>query len=186
MGFALARAAARRGAQVTLVSGPTALDTPSGVTRVDVVSAEEMYEAVLTRRDADLIFMAAAVADYTPTTASATKIKKTDGELVLHLRRTPDILAELGRSGQQDGRLLIGFALETDAAAEHARRKLAGKNLDWIVLNDLSEEGAGFGTTTNRVTLFHRSGRQHDLPLMPKDGVADAILDLVAPVDTPD
>ena len=175
MGYALAEAAARRGGTVTLISGPTALPTPPGVTRLDVESAEEMHAAVQARREADLVLMAAAVADYTPATVAQGKIKKQDGNLALPLRRTPDILATLGQQ-KQAHQTLVGFALETDDGLANARRKLDKKNLDWIVLNNPKEAGAGFGTTTNRVTLLRRDGTAEELPLMPKSDVAEAIL----------
>jgi len=179
MGYALARAAADRGGDVTLVSGPTSLSPPDGIEVVSVETAEEMHEAVQARRDAaDVVFMAAAVADYTPVEPSSTKRKKADGDLVLHLRRTPDILKTLGANNRPD-QVLVGFALETGDGAANARRKLEDKNLDWIVLNDLTEEGAGFGPSTNRVTLFSHDGTTEELPLMPKSEVAAAILDRV-------
>ncbi len=178
MGYAMAEAAARRGARVTLVSGPTALAAPAGVERIDVNTAEEMHQAVLAHQDADLVLMAAAVADYAPLEPAASKIKKQDGELTIRLRRTPDILAALGRQ-KRPGQTLVGFAMETDDGPANARRKLAAKNLDWIVLNDLNEAGAGFGTGTNRVTLIHRSGRAEDLPQLPKRAVAEMLLDRI-------
>jgi len=179
MGFALARAAARRGARVTLITGPTLLPTPPGVTRIDVTSAREMYEAVLRHADtADFVFMAAAVADYAPVETSPSKLKKEADELVLRLQRTPDILAELGRRRRPD-QVLVGFAMETDNALENAREKLRRKNLDWIALNRLNEPGTGFGTGTNRLTLLHRSGHLEELPLLPKDEAAEALLDRV-------
>ena len=180
MGYALAEAAAQRGASVTLVSGPTTLDPPSGAEVVHVQTAEEMNEAVQARRDtADYVFMAAAVADYTPADPSSTKRTKkdTDEDLVLHLRRTPDILRTLGAHKQPD-QVLVGFALETDDVLENARRKLEEKNLDWIAVNNPTEEGAGFGPT-NRVTLLRRDGPPEELPLMPKADVAEALLDRV-------
>lgn len=182
MGFEIARAAARRGATVTLIAGPTDRETPPGVTRVDVRTTEEMNDAVQSRRDtADLVVMAAAVADYTPAHPSSSKKKKADGDFVLHLRRTPDILKTLGEHKRPDQRL-VGFALETDDGPGNARRKLRAKNLDWIVLNNPNEEGAGFGTTTNRVTLFHRDGFSETLPVLPKREVAERLLDrVVAP-----
>ncbi len=179
MGYALASAAARRGADVTLVSGPTRLAVPEGVTRVDVESAESMHTAIQQHRTADLIIMAAAVADYTPADKSDHKLKKTDGEMTLRLRRTPDILATLGAQ-KQSGQRLVGFALETNDVLANAQRKLVKKNLDWIVLNNLRETGAGFGTTTNRVTLLSATGAQIEPPLMDKAAVAEAILDHVA------
>jgi len=178
MGYALAEAAAHRGASVTLVSGPTQLNPPSNVEMVSVETANEMNEAVQARREnADYVFMAAAVADYTPTDPAPSKRKKTDEDLVLHLRRTPDILKTLGAHKQPD-QVLVGFALETDDALDHAQRKLDEKNLDWIAVNNPTEEGAGFGPT-NRVTLLRRDGSSEELPLMPKADVADALLDRV-------
>jgi len=180
MGYALAEAAARRGASVTLVSGPTSLDPPDGVDVVDVQTAEEMNEAVQSRREtADYVFMAAAVADYTPADPSSSKRKKndTDEDLVLHLRRTPDILKTLGDHKRPD-QVLVGFALETDDAIENARKKLKAKNLDWIAVNNLRDEGAGFGPT-NRITLLGRDGTTEELPLMPKAEVAEALLDRI-------
>jgi len=179
MGYALAEAAADRGASVTLVTGPTTLSPPSGVDVVDVQTAEEMHEAVQARREAaDYVFMAAAVADYTPADPSASKRKKTDEDLVLHLRRTPDILKTLGEHKRQ-GQVLVGFALETDDALDNARRKLEEKNLDWIAVNNPTEEGAGFGPSTNRITLLRRDGATEEMPLMPKANVAEALLDRV-------
>jgi len=179
MGYALAEAAAERGASVTLVTGPTSLSPPPGVEVVHVQTAEEMHEAVQARREAaDYVFMAAAVADYTPADPSASKRKKTDDDLVLHLRRTPDILKTLGEH-KRPGQVLVGFALETDDPLENARRKLEEKNLDWIAVNNPTEEGAGFGPSTNRITLLRRDGATEDLPLMPKAEVAEALLDRV-------
>ena len=178
MGFALAAAARARGADVTLVSGPTALETPPGVRRIDVTTAEEMHEAAQANQHAELVFAAAAVSDYAPARTSKEKIKKGGDDLVLHLRRTPDILAALGRT-KRPGQTLVGFALETHDGLPNARRKLAAKNLDWIVLNVQGESGAGFGDGTNRVTLLSREGDEEALPLMPKADVARAILERV-------
>ena len=180
MGYALAEAAAQRGASVTLVTGPTTLSPPSGVEGIQVQTAEEMNEAVQARREtADYVFMAAAVADYTPADPSSTKRKKEDkdGDLALHLCRTPDILKTLGAHKRPD-QVLIGFALETDDALENARHKLEEKNLDWIAVNNPTEEGAGFGPT-NRVTLLRRNGPAEELPLMPKADLAEALLDRI-------
>ncbi len=175
MGYAIAAELAERGARVTLVSGPTRLETPCGVDRVDVESAAEMYEAAVKAfADADGGIMCAAVADYTPATVSATKIKKSDDDLTIHLKRTRDIAAELGRTKGE--RLLVGFALETDHEGEHAAAKLEKKNLDFIVLNSLRDAGAGFGVDTNRVTLIDRSGAEK-LPLLSKREVAARIAD---------
>lgn len=175
MGYELAAAAARRGAQVTLVSGPTVLATPAGVERMDVTTAEEMNKAVQAHKDADLVIMAAAVADYTPAETASSKLKKQEGEITLRLRRTPDILATLGQE-KQNGQILVGFAMETDDGFANAQDKLKRKNLDWIVLNNLREPGAGFGTGTNRVTLMHRDGSHETLPLMPKSEVAETLM----------
>lgn len=181
MGYALAAAAARRGAKMTLITGPTALDPPAGVDEVvRVETAEDMHEAVQARRDtADLVLMAAAVADYTPAEASASKRKKDAGDFALRLRRTPDILKTLG-AHKRENQTLVGFALETDDGLENARRKLSDKNLDWIVLNNPTEDGAGFGPSTNRVTLIGRDGSEEDFPLMSKSALAEALLDRVA------
>ncbi|MEM6782556.1 MAG: bifunctional phosphopantothenoylcysteine decarboxylase/phosphopantothenate--cysteine ligase CoaBC [Bacteroidota bacterium] len=184
MGYALAAAAAERGGAVTLVSGPTTLATPPGVTRIDVTTADEMYAAAMQHGGADLVIAAAAVADYAPAEPSAHKRKKEAdpaneaGEVVLRLRRTPDILAALGaqkRKGQQ----LVGFALETQDGLANAQSKLQRKRLDWIVLNYANEDGAGFGTGTNRVTLLGRDGAEVALPKAEKGRIAGAILDRV-------
>jgi phosphopantothenoylcysteine decarboxylase/phosphopantothenate--cysteine ligase len=179
MGYALAQAAAERGASVTLVSGPTCLDTPPGVECIDVTTTKEMGTVVQQHADADLILMAAAVSDYTPARTAPSKIKKEGSdELSIRLRRTGDILKTLGER-KRPYQQLVGFALETDDGPANARRKLRTKNLDWIVLNNPLEEGAGFGTTTNRVTLIHRDGYQEAFPVLPKSDVADRLLDRV-------
>lgn len=175
MGYALAGELAERGARVTLVSGPTQLPVPRGVERVDVTSAEEMYQAAVAAfRGADGAIMCAAVADYTPLEVADKKIKKSDDDMAIRLKRTRDIAAELGR--EKGGRLLVGFALETDNEAEHAASKLEKKNLDFIVLNSLRDAGAGFGVDTNIVTLIDRAGAEQ-LPLLPKREVAACIID---------
>ncbi|MFB6279849.1 MAG: bifunctional phosphopantothenoylcysteine decarboxylase/phosphopantothenate--cysteine ligase CoaBC [Salinibacter sp.] len=182
MGYALAEAAAQRGASVTLVTGPTTLSPPSAVEVIEVQTAADMNEAVQARReDAEFVFMAAAVADYTPVDPSSSKRKKDEEDLVLHLRRTPDILKTLGAHKRPD-QVLVGFALETDDALENARRKLNEKNLDWIAVNNPTEDGAGFGASTNRVTLLPRDGAPEELPLMPKADVAEALLDRILAV----
>ena len=180
MGFEIARAARRLGCRVTLVAGPVDLETPEGVTRIDVETAQEMYDAVMARRGADVIVMAAAVADYTPETVAPGKIKKSEGAMVLRLSRTRDILKDLGDT-RTDGQTLVGFALETDNAEAGALKKLHGKSADWIVLNNPREAGAGFGPGTNKVTLYGRDGTVDPLPLMPKSEVALAILGAVLP-----
>lgn len=175
MGYAIAGELAARGAAVTLVTGRTSLPTPAGVERVDVLSAAEMYEAAVGAFDAsDGAVMCAAVADYTPAHVSDTKIKKGDGGLTIELRRTRDIAAELG--ARKEGRVLVGFALETDDEEAHAEAKLTKKNFDFIVLNSLRDPGAGFRGDTNKVTLIDRAGRE-ELPLMSKREVAARIAD---------
>lgn len=180
MGFAIAAEAARRGADVTLVAGPVALATPEGVRRVDIVSADDLYAATLREAEtADLVVMTAAVADYAPAEQHAHKVKKEDGDQTLVLRRTPDTLAELGRR-KRAGQTLVGFAMETDDGEANARGKLDRKRLDFVVLNLLHEPGAGFGTGTNRVSVFSADGSRLDLPLADKAEVAARLLDAVA------
>jgi len=175
MGFALAAAAQALGADVTLVAGPTMLATPRGVTRVNVETAAEMHAAVEARADADLIVMAAAVADYTPEAVAPGKLKKQEGPLTLRFTRTVDILAALGQEKRPDQQL-IGFALETEDGLARARQKLAQKNLDWIALNHANEEGAGFGTETNRITLLGADGSRTELSRQPKAAIARELL----------
>ena len=177
MGYAIAGELAARGAEVTLISGRTALPVPPGVERVDVLSAEEMYDAAVRAFEAaDGAVMCAAVADYTPAEFSDTKLKKGDDELFIRLRRTRDIAAELGT--RKGGRLLAGFALETDDEEAHAESKLTRKNFDFIVLNSLRDAGAGFRGDTNKVTLIDRTGREA-LPLLSKREVAARIADRI-------
>lgn len=179
MGYALAEAAAERGAQVTLVSGPTALATPRGVERIDVESAVEMRDAVMERlHEVDVIIKAAAVADYRMREASPEKIKKeaAGDEITLQLVRNPDIAAEVGNAKRPDQTLVV-FAAETSNLVEQALRKLREKKGDMVVANDVTEEGAGFGVDTNKVTLVFGPDRISELPLMPKRDVADRILD---------
>ena len=177
MGYAIAGELAARGAEVTLISGRTALPAPEGVRRVDVVSAEDMYNsAVEAFAAADGAVMCAAVADYTPAEVSDVKIKKGEGDLVLRLKRTHDIAAELGRN--KGNRVLVGFALESDNETVNAERKLHSKNFDFIVLNSLRDEGAGFGYDTNKISLIDRESRE-DLPLLQKTEVAAVIVDKI-------
>ncbi|HEX9659037.1 MAG TPA: bifunctional phosphopantothenoylcysteine decarboxylase/phosphopantothenate--cysteine ligase CoaBC [Rhodothermales bacterium] len=178
MGFALAQAAAGRGADVTLIAGPSSLPTPAGVKRIDVVSATEMARAVSDNAQADVVIMAAAVADFRPATASHSKIKKKDAVMSLSLEPTTDILKSLGAS-KREGQVLIGFAMETDDAEANARAKLEAKNLDWIVVNNLREKGAGFGTSTNKVTLLGADGRKEDFPVLDKRVLASRLLDAI-------
>jgi phosphopantothenoylcysteine decarboxylase/phosphopantothenate--cysteine ligase len=179
MGYAIARAAARRGARVLLVSGPTALPVPGGVEFYPVVSACQMRQKVMELAPAcTVVIKAAAVADYRPVRRSEQKIKKSTGDTItLKLERNPDILGELGRLPGK--RLLVGFAAETEALLENARRKLQEKNLDLIVANDVTREGAGFDVETNIVRLLYRGGRVEDFPQMSKDMVAGVLLDRV-------
>jgi phosphopantothenoylcysteine decarboxylase/phosphopantothenate--cysteine ligase len=181
MGYALAEAASRRGARVVLVSGPTDLKIPDGVDWVPVRATEEMRRAVLDRaRDANIVIMAAAVADYRAATSHDKKMKR-EGSITLDLEPTPDILAELGRAPQDahHRRVLVGFAAETDHVAENARGKLERKGADMIVANDVTQEGAGFDTDTNIVTMYLRDGREIALPKMSKFDVANRILDQI-------
>ena len=179
MGFAMAHAALRRGAEVILISGPTALPPPPKVKFVGVRSTAQMREAVLTNlKNASILLMAAAVSDYRPRQAAAGKIKKSQAEMVLALERNPDILAEAGR--QKDHRILVGFAAETENLLRNARSKLKEKNLDLIVANDVTLPGAGFEVDTNIVKFLDRSRKVEELPLMTKEELADRILDRVA------
>ncbi len=179
MGFAIAAAAARRGADVTLVAGPVHLATPRGVRRVDVTTAQEMRDAVMGNMDGVRVaVLAAAVADFRPATVSAHKIKKEglgDEGLTLVLERNPDILAELG--ARDRGGVLVGFALETDDAVRNAREKLERKRADMIVLNNPLEQGAAFGGDTNVATFLFADGSTEELGLMPKSDLAHALLD---------
>jgi len=178
MGYAVARAAARRGAKVVLVTGPTALETPGGVERIDVRSAEDMLRAVQARfPECTLAIFAAAVADYRAVEPSESKIKRTQDALTLRLEPNPDILATVAR--EKGDRLVVGFAAETDNVAENARKKLAQKNADVMVANDVTAEGAGFDVDTNMVTLLSCDGRDLALPRLTKAEVAERILDEV-------
>lgn len=176
MGYAVAQAAARRGAKVVLVSGPTTLETPAGVRRVDVRTAEQMLAAVTKEFGGCSIgIFAAAVADYRPTEKSKDKIKKADGDLTLQLEPTVDILREMART--KGDKFIVGFAAETGNLEQNARKKLTAKNLDLILANDVTAEGAGFDHDTNEVSLFFRDGRDMALPKMSKTEVAQRVLD---------
>ncbi len=178
MGYAIAESLAQRGAKVTLVSGRTNLPTPIGVKRVDVVTAEDMYQAATEHfAEADGAVMCAAVADYTPTEVATSKIKKSDDNMTIALSKTKDIAAALG--AQKREQILIGFALETDNEMVNAESKLERKNLDMIVLNSLRDKGAGFGVDTNKVTFVERSRQREELPLMSKQEVAERIADKI-------
>ncbi len=176
MGYAIARAASRRGAEVTLVTGPTELKRPRFVHVTEVKSAGEMFEAVTAvSAEQDAVIKAAAVADYRPAETAQEKLKKKEGELTLQLERTEDILKFLGEH-KPEGQLLCGFSMETEHLIEHSRQKLLKKNLDMVAANSLRQEGAGFGTDTNVVTLITARG-ETALEKMSKDQVAHRLLD---------
>ena len=178
MGFALARVAKRRGAQVTLVSGPTHLMPPKGVTHLPVVNAREMEAAVLEAFPrATTVIKAAAVSDYRPEQLAVQKIKKTSQKMTLSLVPNPDILKQLGRLKQ--GQFLVGFAAETDHLLQNAEKKLKEKNLDLMVANPIGISGAGFGSETNQVHFLYPGGRKESLPLMSKEEVAYQLFDRV-------
>jgi len=176
MGYALARAAARRGAEVVLVSGPTALDCPPGVRRVSVTTAAEMHDAVVKEfATATAVVMSAAVADYRPVVTAEQKIKRGKGAMEMRLEPNADIVKELGQN--KAGKMLIGFAAETQDLIANAAKKLREKNLDMIVANNVAETGSGFDGDTNIATILDRSGASQALPLMSKDDLADRIYD---------
>jgi len=178
MGYAIARAAEYRGAEVVLVSGPTALSDPLHVKTVRIRTAREMAEAVFAHLDnADIVIKSAAVSDYRPKDVAEHKIKKGAEETVLLLEQNPDILKSIGQ--RKTHQFLVGFAAETQNLRENAQQKMEKKNLDMIVGNIVTEPGAGFGTDTNRVTLFYRDGTRESLEQMDKDRVADILLDRV-------
>lgn len=179
MGYAIARAAAARGAKVVLISGPTFLDSPVGVETIHVVSAQQMNGVVLERaREATVVIKAAAVADYRPLVRADGKVKKDGMEnWAIELEKTPDILASLGQMGLDA--LLVGFAAETDDLIGNARKKLEKKNVDLIVANDVSRADAGFEVDTNAVRLLFRDGSEEELPLLPKSEVANTLLERI-------
>ena len=178
MGYAIAQAAARRGAQVTLVSGPVALKRLPYVETVDVVSAQEMFEAVTARAaEQDIIIKAAAVADYRPMVVAEDKMKKSDDALSIPLERTQDILGWLGQH-RQPGQFLCGFSMETQNMVENSRKKLEKKRVDMIAANNLKVEGAGFGVDTNLLTLITKDGLD-ELPMVTKEAAADLLLDSI-------
>lgn len=178
MGYAMARAALRRGAAVVLVSGPTGLEPPAGARLIPVTTAAEMRAATLKEfADCTTLIMAAAVADYYPVQTAKKKIKRGVGPLELRLEPNPDILKELGAT--KNGRFLVGFAAETEDLTANAKKKLADKNLDMIVANDVTREGSGFDGDTNIAVILDRSGAARSLPLMSKDELADRILDQI-------
>ncbi len=175
MGYALARMAMLRGAAVTLVSGPTALEPPPFVETVPVTTAEEMFQAVAARQpEADILIKAAAVADYTPASVAENKMKKKEGDLSIPLKRTQDILKYLGEH-RRPGQVLVGFSMESENVLENSRAKLQRKNVDMICANDLRAAGAGFAGDTNIITILTAQGAEA-LPLLRKEEAADAIL----------
>lgn len=176
MGYAVARAAMLRGAQVTLVSGPVSIPAPSFVEVVSTVSAQDMYEAVISRaEEQDMFVMTAAVADYRPAHVADEKVKKTDGDMSIPLTRTKDILGTIGQM-RRDDQVICGFSMETENMLANSQAKLERKNADLIVANNVKDAGAGFGVDTNLVTVITRGGAE-ELPLMSKDQVAHALLD---------
>ncbi len=181
MGYAIAEAAAERGAEVLLISGPVSLERPQGVELVSVTTAQEMYSAVMQRYgDCQIVVMVAAVADYRPSVVSDVKIKKKDDEMLLKLEKNTDILKELG--SLKGSRTLAGFSAETNDLLENARRKLEAKNLDLMIANDVTMEGAGFETDTNIIKLLKRDGSVTELPLMSKKAAAHRIFDEIAAI----
>lgn len=181
MGYALAKAAAERGAKVVLVSGPTALECPPDVQRININTARQMREAVLAEfADADIVIKAAAVADYRPQQVAEQKIKKTGNQLTIVLEKNPDILQELGQLKKHQ--ILIGFAAETQELINHATDKLNRKNLDMIVANDVTLPGAGFNADTNIVKILHRDGKIEEIEKLSKEKLAGIILDKIVKI----
>lgn len=178
MGYAVARAAANRGAEVILVSGPVNLDTPLGVNRIDITSAEDMYKEMTDKASwADVIIMSAAVADYTPEHTADEKIKKSDGDMSVALKRTNDILKTIGSKKSED-QIIVGFSMETENVLENSRKKLESKNADMICANSLRTPGAGYQVDTNIITMITKDD-ETELPLMSKYEAANRILDKV-------
>lgn len=179
MGYAIAEAASERGAEVLLVSGPVAVRKPSGTDLVEVMTAKEMYTAVMKNYEAcDIVIMAAAVADYRPAEVSKVKIKKKDENMTLKLEKNNDIAKELGKV--KGNRILVGFCAETNDLLENAKKKIEAKNLDMIVANDVTMEGAGFETDTNIITIVRKDGSVLELPIMSKLSAANRIMDEIA------
>lgn len=186
MGYAIATEAARLGAEVSLISGPTVLPDPPGLTTIRVESAAEMFKEVIKRYDdkTNIVVKTAAVADYRPSETYSMKMKKQDGNLSIEMERTTDILKTLGERKKEQ--LLIGFAAETENIEEYARKKLVNKNLDMVVANNVNETGAGFAGDTNIVTIFKRDGDTIQLPLLSKDDVAKRLLEEIIKLDIED
>ena len=180
MGLAIAEELYARGADVTLIMGPSLINLPeNGIKSVRVNTAEEMYAACTKQFDkSDIGVMAAAVADYTPVKVAATKVKKNSDELVIELKKTKDILKSLGEN-KSSKQVLVGFALETNNEREYALKKLKSKNADMVVMNSLNDRGAGFGTDTNKITIFDKSGKEFNYELMSKKATAKNIVDTI-------
>ena len=176
MGYAIAKIAAARGAQVTLISGPVSLNPPQNAKTIKITNAKEMLEAVKENfPDSDIVIKSAAVADFRPKNISAEKIKKTGEEISIELERTDDILAFLGKN-KKPGQILCGFSMETQSLIENSKKKLSAKNLDLIIANNLKTPGAGFQADTNQATIISKDF-QKELPLMQKEELASRILD---------
>ena len=185
MGFAVARAAAERGADVTVVAGVTTVDPPENIRLIRAVSAAEMHDTVMRELPNATVFIgAAAVADYAPAVAANAKIKKDGRETVtLELRKTPDILSDVAAS-RTNGLMVVGFAAETNDVVEYARSKMEKKNLDMVVANDITQAGAGFNTDTNIATILIKDGREIEIPLTSKADMANRILDEIVDLRT--
>ena len=184
MGFSIAEEFAKRGADVTLVAGPVNQSSSNNIIRIDVTSAEQMFHACMDAyKNADIVVMTAAVADFTPVKVSPVKIKKSDATLVIELKPTLDILKEMGHI-KKKGQLLIGFALETNNERENANAKLISKNCDLIVLNSLNDKGACFGNATNKISIFSAAGDEFIFDTKPKEAVASDIVDAIAKLDS--
>ncbi len=181
MGYAVAEEARDRGAEVVLITGPTMLPAPAGMEVIRIVSALDMYDAVMTYFDAaDIVIKSAAVADYRPAKVSEQKIKKLDDQMVVVMERNPDILFELGQ--KKGDKVLVGFAAETNDLLQNATIKINKKNLDFVIANDVTREGAGFGTDTNIVKIINRDGRIEEIPKMSKKDVAKIVIDKIIPL----
>lgn len=179
MGYAIARAALDRGAKVLLISGPVAITPPAGAEIIPVISAQDMYEAAVSRfEEVDAVIGAAAPADYKPAEVSPVKIKKTEDAMTITLIRTPDIIKTLGRTKTRQK--VVGFAAETQVVEQYARQKLVDKNMDMVVANDVSANGVGFGSDYNAVKIIRRDGNLKEVSRMPKEQVAHIILDELA------
>lgn len=179
MGYSIAEELAKRGAEVTLISGPVYCEVKNkSIKLIKTTSAEQMYENCLANSDFDIAVMAAAVADYTPVAVAPQKIKKTEAELIIQLKKTKDILGAIGKE-KRDQQILVGFALETENEEENAKKKLKGKNADIIVLNSLNDKGAGFKNATNKVTLFFKDQTKKTFDLKSKELVAKDIVDAI-------